>query len=303
LTSVLVTAVSGYGLAFAQDEEAPAEEGEATPDESGTTEETGEEPAAEEPGDETGDAAAEAGAGHRGMTMGKGAINVDVVVAIGLSDGAEGDPISISPDIWYGVGPKLDLGLVHSTMGTTGFVGLLDPASICVTGDFCDFVDPYHNVGLEGRFALKDGSPMGLAVNGGLFARNFDPFQLALKAGIMGRYMAGKISVEFAPNIFIGITERDSGNEEFLFIPVLAVFHASPKLGIGVQSGILGPLDGFGDAMQIPLSVGAHIMATDQIGLGAAFSFPAIVGGDAVLIDGVDARTLTVWANYRMPGS
>jgi hypothetical protein len=300
--SIFVIALSSQGLAFAQDEEETPMEGEEAP-----ADETGEGTAPTEeaaPADDAaaGEAAAEAGGMH-GITLGKGKVNIDVQAEIGLNDGNSGDPFSISPDITYGVSDKLDLALIHSGMGTTGFVGAQTGASLCVSGDTCDAVDVYHNVGLEGRFALKNDGPFGVGVNGGLFALNFDPdLLLAVKLGLFGRYTAGKIMLMFSPNIFIGVTERDLGNEEFLNIPVMAIFMATPQLGIGLQTGIAGPLDGFGDAYNLPVSLGAHFMATPQIGIGAAFSLPAVVlGGETD--QATDFRTITIWANYTLGGS
>ncbi len=302
LTSVLATAVLGAGLAVAQDdaEETPAE---GTPAEGEGTEATPAEGTPAEGGDAAAaDAAAGAAAPH-GMTNGKGGINVDVNVEIGLNDGNSGDPVSISPDLWYGVTDKIDVGIIHSTVGRTGFVGVQSGASLCVTGDFlCEALDIYHNIGIEGRMALKQDAKMGLGAKGGLHVNNFDPFAVGLKVGVFGNYTAGKIMIGFDPSIQIGLNERDSGgNEDLLAIPVMAVFNASPKFGVGVQTGLLTPLEEMGDTFTVPLSVGAHFMATEQIGVGGAFTLPRLLDGNDA-IGAADARTLSIWVNYRMGG-
>jgi hypothetical protein len=309
LATVVVTALFGHGIARAQDEGEEEEAGAAAQDEAA---EPGAAPA--ESGDEAddaaaGSAAADAGTGAMHVTMGKGKINIDVALELMLSDGAVLDVVGISPDLWYGVTDSLDIGVVHSTMNTGGFVGALAGSegvtapSLCVTGDICDVADIYHNVGLEGRYGIKNGTPLAFGVNGGAYALDFDPdFLLALKLGVFGHYVAGNIMIGFAPNIFIGLTERSSGNEERLHLPILAVYQVVPQLGIGLQTGLAATFDQFGDFFQIPLSLGAQYMATAQLGLGAAFTLPAVLAGDQVGQDGVNGRVLTVWANYTIGG-
>ena len=50
---------------------------------------------------------------------------------------------------------------------------------------------------------------------------SFDAFVI----GSSNRFAhAAAVAVEFAPNLFIGVTERDAGNKELLSVPVLVVF-------------------------------------------------------------------------------
>lgn len=242
-------------------------------------------------------AATEAASGSAKITNGKGVYNLDVAVEIGLDDGAAFDPVSISPDLWWGLADNLDIGLVHSTMNTTGFVGLAEGNSICVTDAVCESVEIYHNVGLEGRFAFTQGGPLAVAVNGGPFVSEFDPFTISAKVGLMAQYTAGRIMFSAAPSVFFGITERDAGNKERLFAPVNVSFLLSPRLTLGVQGGVTGLVDGLGDTYQVPVTLGAHFSINPQLGIGAAFTLPAVTTGIDQL-DGIDARTATIWLSY-----
>src|SRR5262245_1697219 len=88
-------------------------------------------------------------------------------VGINLSKDTAGDPISISPDLWYGVNEKLTVGLVHSFAGATGIMGI-PGTSLCISGDFCES-NFYNLVGADLRYTVKDGTTS-IAANGGLYA-------------------------------------------------------------------------------------------------------------------------------------
>src|SRR5690606_5212185 len=167
---------------------------------------------------------------------------------------------SFAPDVWYGLTDELSLGLVHSASGTTGLFGGTG-SSLCLTGDNngCDGV--YRNVGLAARYNLLD-QDLALAVTGGLHARDFDPFQLALQVGVSGRWLAGPVALLFDPNLFVGITERDAGNEEVLALPVAAMYDATDSLAVGLQTGVVLPFADVGNLWQLPLSLGARFALT-----------------------------------------
>jgi hypothetical protein len=242
-------------------------------------------------------AATEAASSYGKITNGKGVYNLDVAIEIGLDDGAAFDPVSISPDLWWGLADSLDVGVVHSTMNTTGFVGFAEGNSICVTDAVCEDAEIYHNVGLEGRFALTQGGPFAAAVNGGPFVAEFEPFTISAKAGLMAQFTAGRIVFSGAPSVFFGITERSNGNTERLFLPLNVSFLLSPRLVLGVQGGVTGLVDTLDETYQVPVSLGAHFSINPQLGFGAAFSLPAVTTG-ADELDGIDARTLTIWLSY-----
>lgn len=216
-----------------------------------------------------------------------------------------GDPFGIAPDIYYGATDKLTLGLVHSSLGTTGLLGGVG-SSLCLSGDGCP--DVYRNVGIDARYALKTGS-LELAANAGLFARSVDPFALALKLGAVGRYRstpASKLAFEFSPAIFFGLTERgDDGdgtvvvatNKEVLVVPVAAVYSITPAFGLGLQLGLTLPFSDSGDLYALSLALGGSYQLNKQLSLDLAFALPAVAGGDA-LETGADARSLTFGGSY-----
>lgn len=242
--------------------------------------------------DEAADGAADAG-GKPPMILPKGKLAVNVAIGVNLSTDAVAKPIVIAPDVWYGVMPKLEVGVVHSNLGLTGFWFQGLPSGLCVTGTESGCAKFYDGpVGVLANFMIMEGN-IDLAAHGGLVIGSLDPMLLSLKVGVMGRWMSGKIGVHFNPAIAIGITERDSNKEEII-VPVMVGYAVSPKLHAGVQTGIAGPLDGFGDAHIIPLGLGAMFAVNEKLSVAGSFNFINLAGTNG----GADFRDISVFAMW-----
>lgn len=243
------------------------------------------------------------------LTLPKGAFMIDLDIGMDLSKGLAFKPVSISPDIWYGITDDFTLGLVHSATGATGVIGGFGQ-SLCVTGtnDLCDHV--YNNVGLDGRIRLA----RPFAVDVGLYIENLGlsetvdgqsvstPFQLAAKLGISGRWQWGNLSLEAQPNIFIGLTNRNPSafdtntNTETLYVPVTVAYLVLPKLDIALQPALDLPFTNTGNDWSIPISIAVRAAVSPSFSVGLAFTFLDLIGGGNDT--GADLRSLTLGANY-----
>lgn len=244
--------------------------------------------------------------GAEQFTLPKGTLFIEAFVGLNLSKDLVGKPISLSPDIWYGVTDDLTLGLVHSAIGSTGVIGGVGQ-SLCVTGDKKGCESIYRNVGIDVRYRLKGA----FAVDGGLYVRDFDPFQLAIKVGLLGRHrVIPKLAIEFNPNIFVGVTKRDGEadsmgivtagpNKEELSIPVTVGFAVIPKLTLNAQVALQTPFEDAGDLWRLSVAIGARFRVNHHLDLGLAFALPLLVGG-ADDGTGVDLRTLTLGVAYAL---
>src|SRR5689334_1278740 len=224
-------------------------------------------PASAQPATEP-EAAASSPAGPEGaasVTLPKGRALLDAFLGINLVSGAEAKPISLSPDVWYGVNDDITAGLVHSAVGSTGFIGGV-VTSLCLTGTDNGCPKLYDNVGVDVRYRLKTGN-LAYAAEGGLYVLSFDPdFRLAVKLGLVGRWQQGKIAVEFAPNLFVGATGRTIGegatevtvNGETLNLPFTGLYEITPKISAALQLGAVVPFEQTADTYRIPLSIGGH---------------------------------------------
>lgn len=239
------------------------------------------------------------------MTLPAGRALLQGYLELNLSSDLVGKPISLAPDLWYGVNDDITVGLVHSSHATTGFFGGAGDG-ICFVSEEDGCPEVLQNTAVAGRYHLTS-EPVALAADAALVVRQLDPFQLALKAGVVGKWQSGAISALFAANLFVGVTEREvdggvmveaGANKEDINLPVAVMYALSPELSLGVQTGVFLPLSETADTYLIPLSLGARYMVSPQISVDALFSFPALIGGPEET--GADFRVLTLGAGYAL---
>jgi hypothetical protein len=249
--------------------------------------------------------AAPAADGADQLTLPKGRAIIDAYLGIGLSNGAAFKPISISPDVWYGATDELTVGLVHSAVGATGFIGGVG-TSLCLSGTGSGCGKLYPNVGIDARYKLKTGQ-LAYAIDGGLYALTIDPFAIAVKLGVSARWHQDKLAVELQPNLFIGVTNRTTAsgvagagdvttNGERLNLPVTGLYTVAPNIDVAVQLGLVLPFEAIGDNYAVPLSIGGSYHVNESLNVNAAFTLLKLIGGGSGA--GIDGRSLTLGGTY-----
>ena len=241
----------------------------------------------------------------RGLIMPSGTFALMIPLNLNLSSEAALEPVSLSPDIRYSITNDIGVGLTHSFYGATGFLGFdgLIGTGVCVTGADNGCARVYDNVGIEGLYVFASKDDWGLVGSAGLQAGSFDPFTLSFKVGIAGtwhpRRFAGRLGLTVNPVLFLGITERNGGNDESLGLPITADYAITKAIHGVVQTGVGFDLDGIDDTYFVPLSLAGNYTITRQWTVGAVFSLPFLLAGDGFNGGGVEARTVTLIVGYR----
>jgi hypothetical protein len=248
-----------------------------------------------------------------GPTLRAGGFAVLGSLQLGTSKGGKlFEPVSIAPDAFYGLNERLEVGVVTSWYGITGFwsgamLGVR-PSGLCVSrkadaegGVGCG--KRLDNAGAEVHYALMREGTLQMAAGGGLHAFGFDPFALDARLGLHGMWRAGRLGLSFAPSLFIGLTQRHdppdgTSNKESIQLPIAVTFAALPQLLVGLQSGVRGPIDGFSNAYSVPVALGAIYLVTPQVMVGGAFSFERVAGGDD--LDPGVLRSMTIFGGFMM---
>jgi hypothetical protein len=231
------------------------------------------------------------------MTLPKGRVLVQGYIAMSLSSDAAFKPVSLSPDVWYGLMDDLSIGLTHSSVGTGGVYGGTG-TSLCLTGAENGCGDFYSNVALLGRYNLID-TGLALAVQGGFVVNGIDPFYLGIQLGAVGRWEYKPIAVVFQPSIYVGLTEREGvdgvgGNTEAISLPVAAMYDVSPELAVGLQTGVNLGLDDIASQWQLFLSLGGRYVVMPGVWAELAFSLPVVASGAEEGPGAFDTRVLTL---------
>ena len=296
------------GAAAGKDEGAPIEEAEPTTDGNAAVE---------------ADASVETRAAMA-PTLPAGSLAFMATVQAGLSadavGGEVGNPLSIAPDVWYGVNERLSLGAVTSIPAVTGFwsgaLGGLAGTGVCVSDEpgtdpavLAGCTKAFDNAGLEGLFALKADDSTGIALDVGFHAVSFDASFYSAKVGARGALRSGRIGVGVVPSVLVAITERgdvdgdSGGNLDRIQLPVDLALHFTPSFQIGVQSGIRGSLQHFGDDYTVPVALGAILMVNEHILAAASFSLDRVAGATPEGTDGpgaADLRSASLMLGYML---
>jgi hypothetical protein len=241
------------------------------------------------------------------LAIPKGGFVVNLFVDIAI-DSTGPNPISVSPDIWYGITDDLTVGIVHSFVGSTGFFSspslIPTTTSLCVAGQSNGCANVYNNVGADVRYRLMEP----LTVDGGVYLFDVSTSAVVtIKLGVDIRKRWSKIVLEAQPSIFIalnnrsdgaaamGMTPADPGRNEQLYIPVTVSYDVSDKMDVALQTGLgIISLSRAGDFYSVPFGAAYRYHFNRNISAGIAFTFPDLVSNNGT----ADARSLTIGATY-----
>jgi hypothetical protein len=181
------------------------------------------------------------------------------------------DPFTLPVHLYFGVTDDLTLGVTHDR----------GPCFNCgdEQGDFYNAAGVgmglLYGLVREGDFELD------LHATAPLIPA-FDPFQLAVRGGVLGRLnISPVVAFVFDPSLKIGLVGRadeDGANREYLYLPIWFYFQATDVVVPFVGTAVHGPLEGFGDAFQIPLEGGVIASVSRNIDLGGMLRFGNLMG-------------------------
>jgi len=235
----------------------------------------------------------------RGLTQTAGNLQVTVPIVLNLSKEMVLKPVWVPLDVRYGVTEQLEVFLNHGAVA--GFP-IATGGGVCLGGTDRGCTKAYDNLNLGVQFSLLKDPAMELAAIAALKVNSLDAGTYAANVGVNFKYVAGVVAIKAAPQIEIGVTKRDEGNKEVINVPVQVAFQATPELAAFVDTGIMGPLDGFGDGYLVPAGVGASFAVMPNLDVGGEFLLPHLLAPSAVPDDlkGVNIRQLGVFAQYRL---
>lgn len=239
------------------------------------------------------------------MTLPGGGFVLGIVVETNVATGKIAKPISVAPDLWFGLHDRLTAGIYHSGRATTGFLSSYGSglcfrdgmSGICKAG----LSDLYTFLGGEVRIGLSQGRLATALVLGGT-ARFADPNKLfAAKAGLLARVHFQRIGVEISPVALIGLNMRKvmdvAVNEDFLFVPVTFYVRFAPGVSLALQTGLATTFKNAADNYKVPAAVGLSFWLGEHVSIDAAFGLAAVADKDSATKP-LDQRSVTVGLSY-----
>ena len=210
-----------------------------------------------------------------------GGLRLDANLEISISDGAFFEPVSLSPDLYYGFASRLVFGLTHSA-ASQGYIGSGNSLRLTGGGDL------YRNVGLEFFYKILNESTLGLAPQAGLIFDQFDPFLFSLKIGALAHAKLGPITVVTNPNISLAVNKSDERNNSFI-LPFWGYYTAIEGMDVYGYFAI----DQF---EAVGIGMGATFLAIPGVRLGAQLGWPRLVGENSA----ADRAHINLFAQFRL---
>lgn len=210
----------------------------------------------------------------RDVVLAREAGEAAATIELNLSKRYEWDPVSVAPDLWFGVTDLITVGLIHSSRAT----GVIDAGNgLCSTGTAHGCPAAYDNIGVDGRYALRRGW-LAIAARVRAIATSFDPFKPSVRPGALIRLHRGRFGVIADPHLQLGLSRRDEGNRDWLRIPLWAAIQPARGVAIALRTGIDGELATFADTFAVPIGLDVTVRITARIELTAFVGFPTLLG-------------------------
>ena len=247
----------------------------------------------------TSDAPAGQDAVVRGVQSPGGMLSIRLTLAMNLSQDKVGKPISLVPNVYYGVSDRLQLGLIHDGPMR---IQTKPGSGLCLTGSDNGCAHVYDNIGFDAMFGLLFGPALHLSAHGALYVTSFDKGTAMLAVGAAAKvHVTDTLAVFADPQLGFQLAKRDDvGVDDQLFLPVELQYQASTTATAKLLTGITGSLSGFGDSYQVPVGVGVNYNLNERFDIGGRFSFDNLAGKHAEGVGAADTRSVALQLNIRM---
>jgi hypothetical protein len=210
----------------------------------------------------------------RPLVLDAGGIDARVTTEINLQKNRYSRPLSIAPDIWYGVTSQWTVGLIHSNRS----VDRIDAGATFCLRRFqtrCDRL--YRGSGIDVRWSWRTGA-LAVAPRARLLLRDVDPMKPAITAGALVRWTRGRFAIESDPYLRLGLANRDLGNRAALFVPVLLAMQPTCRWLLAIHTGWDSDLAVAGDGFHIPFGLVIQARATSQVDISVEAGFTSLLG-------------------------
>lgn len=208
------------------------------------------------------------------LVLPSGQLEAALTAEVNLSTRAIGEPISLAPDIWYGVDDRLTLGVVHSA----GALSQLEVGGgVCVGGAAHGCEQAYSESGVDGRWSIVAGE-WSAAARVRVVVRRWSPILPSVRLGALARWQRGRVSITADPYLQLGLAHIDQGNRNQIQLPVWLAIAPGARWSVYLHTGVGGEIAVFSDAWAVPIALGARVSITPRVDLAAEGGFVRALG-------------------------
>lgn len=199
-----------------------------------------------------------------------GAVEVALTVEANVSTRERFEPVSITPDVWYGATDRLTLGVTTSSRA----VSRVDAGGgLCVRSREHGCPRLYDDLAFDARWRVAPD----VALRARFVNASFAPWKPSLRLGALARWRRGAWAVEADPQLQLGLVNTDEGNRSALDAPVWVRFQLGCRAEGWVRTGVRGELAGFTDKAAIAVGLGGEVHL-GHVDVGAELAFPSLLG-------------------------
>lgn len=201
-------------------------------------------------------------------------VAVRVVAEASLAPGGFARPLSLAPDAWVGVTPRLTIGVIHSDLS----IDRLSPkASLCVRQDRLLCPRAYRGIGVDLRYAARLG-PLAAVPHVRLLLRDVAPLKPAVTLGAAVRWARGRLAFTTDPFVQVGLANTDRGNRSALWIPVIATVSLFEAADLELHTGWNSDFAVIRDGWHVPAGLFARVRISPHVEATAGVGFTSLLG-------------------------
>ena len=211
----------------------------------------------------------------RPLVLAPGAVELRLTASINVQVRSIGVPLSLSPDAWWGVLPRLTLGVIHSDASLDQ---IATSGSFCVRQSAISTCDHfYHGTGIDVRYAALDGS-FALAPRLRLLVRETDPFKPAVTLGALVRWSHGRFAIVSDPYLRLPLANHDLGNASAINLPLWLELQPAPGWLLALHTGFDADLVVIRDGGHGSFALEATARLRDDLDVGVSAGWGSLLG-------------------------
>ena len=161
----------------------------------------------------------------RPLVLEPGTVDARLTMAINVQPRLISEPTALSPDAWWGVLPRLTVGLIHSDASLDQ---IATSGSFCIKTSTSTCAQRYKGSGIDVRYSALEGQ-FALAPRLRAVIRDTDPFKPAVTLGALLRWTRGRFALTGDPYLRVPLANAPLGNRFAINLPVW--FAVQPKAG------------------------------------------------------------------------